>query len=1114
MNLSKAFIERPVATTLLTLGLALAGMVSYFLLPVAPLPSVDMPVIFVSASMAGASPEVMAATVATPLERHLGTIAGVNEMTSSSSTGSTRVVLQFDMNRDIDGAARDVQAAIVAARADLPAALRSNPTYRKMNPADQPVMILALTSDTLTPGQIYDSASTILSQKLSQVNGIGQVQVSGSSLPAVRVDLNPRALFKYGIGLETVRAALSAANANAPKGALEDGPKRYQVYVNDQARTANDFKNLIVAYRGDAAVRLQDVASITDGVEDVRNLGMANGKPAVLVILTRQPGANIIATVDSVKAILPQLQASLPPAVHVDIANDRTTSIRASVRDVQITMVIAVLLVMLVVYLFLRNGRATIIPSVAVPLSILGTFGVMYLCGFTLDVFSLMALTVATGFVVDDAIVVLENVTRHIEAGMPRLQAAMVGTGEVGFTVLAMSLSLIAVFLPILLMGGPIGRLFQEFAVVLAAAVAISLVVSLTTTAMLCGHLDFKHGEGEQGWLLRQSERAFEWMRWNYTRSLTWALANPRVLIVCFFATLGITIFLFPRMPTSLIPSEDTGQVMGNIRADQSISFQLMQQKFKAFVGIIAKDPSVESVVGFIGGGGGPRGGGVNSASVFVQLKPLGERSGRMQTDDVVAQLRTKLTGIAGARISLNGARNFRVGGRQSDSFYQYSLLGEDIADLDKWVPKIVDALSNAPEFEDVNTDRQDAGLEIQLQIDRAAAARLGISTTQITSTLYDAFGQRQVSTIYEDMNQYHVVMGVAPAFWQSPETLKDIYVSKSGGAVSGSQATAAVSSTVSSTSSSSTSSTSSSTDSTTDLRRNQQLNALVSSTGGAASTASSLSTYQETMVPLSAFTSYGPGLAPLSINHQGPFVATTISFNLAQGKTLGEAVDVINRTMASINVPSSIHGEYGGNARLFQQNSGNMLLLIFAAIAVVYIILGVLYESLIHPLTIISTLPSAGLGALIAILFARKFNDTIDLSIIAWIGIILLIGIVKKNAIMMVDFALDAERRRGLSPREAIFEACQLRFRPIMMTTFAAILGALPLAVGFGAGSEMRQPLGIAIVGGLIVSQLLTLYTTPVIYLYMDRFRLWAKRRWNRFYARLLGDPIPEEGA
>jgi multidrug efflux pump len=1108
MNISKVFIERPVATTLLTMGLALAGIVSYFLLPVAPLPSVDMPVIFVSAQMAGASPEVMASTVATPLERHLGTIAGVNEMTSSSSVGSSRITLQFDINRDIDGAARDVQAAIVASRADLPAALRSNPTYRKINPADQPVMILALTSGTLTPGQIYDAASTILSQKLSQVGGIGQVQVSGSSLPAVRVDLNPRALFKYGVGLETVRAALSAANANAPKGALEEGPRRYQVYVNDQARTANDFKSLIVAYRNGAAVRLADVAEVSDGVEDVRNLGMANGKPAVLVILTRQPGANIIETVANVKKVLPQLQAALPPAVHLDIVNDRTQSIQASVTDVQITMVIAVLLVMMVVYLFLRNGRATIIPSVAVPLSILGTFGVMYLCGFTLDVLSLMALTVATGFVVDDAIVVLENVTRHIEEGMPRLQAAMVGTGEVGFTVVAMSLSLIAVFIPILLMGGPIGRMFQEFAVVLAAAVGLSLVISLTTTAMLCGHIDFKNGEGKQGWLLNRSERVFEWMKRTYDRTLGWALANPLTIMGVFALTFVLNIFLWFQVPTGFLPAEDTGQVQGGIRADQAISFQLMQQKFTQFVKIIAEDPGVDTVSGFTGGGGGgPRGGSVNSANVFIQLKPLPQRGG-MKTNDVVDRLNTKLKGIAGARIFLRAAGNFRAGGRQSDSSYQYSMLGDTLADLDTWVPRITDALLNVPEIADVNSDRQDAGLEIQLQIDRATAARLGVNTTQITSTLYDAFGQRQVSTIYEDLNQYHVVMGVAPQFWQSPETLKDIYVSTSGGAISGTAASAAAAGTVVSSTAQLTAD-----DVANDARRNQQMNALVTSVGGGASTAASISTRQEKMVPLSAFTSFGPGLMPLSINHQGPFVATTFSFELAKGKTLGQAVDAIHRVMAQLNVPISIHGEFAGNARMFQTQNSGQLWQILAAVVTVYIVLGVLYESLIHPLTIISTLPSAGVGALIALLFARKFNQNIDFNTITFIGIILLIGIVKKNAIMMVDFALDAERRRGLTSREAIFQACQLRFRPIMMTTFAAILGALPLALGFGTGSEMRQPLGISIVGGLIVSQVLTLYTTPVIYLYMDRFRLWSGRRWNRFYARLLGDPMPEAG-
>jgi multidrug efflux pump len=1108
MNFSHTFIERPVATTLLTLGLAMAGIVAYFLLPVAPLPSVDMPVIFVAAQMAGASPETMSTSVATPLERHLGAIAGVNEMTSSSSVGTTRISLQFDINRDIDGAARDVQAAIVAARVDLPASLRSNPTYRKINPADQPVLILALTSDTLTPGQIYDSASTILQQKLSQVSGIGQVQISGSSLPAVRVDLNPRALFKYGIGLEDVRAALSAANANAPKGAVEMGAKRYQIYVNDQARTAGDFRSLIVAYRNDAAVRLSDVASVYDGVEDVRNLGMANGRPAILVILFRQPGANIIATVDNVKKALPQLQRALPPSISLDIANDRTTSIRSSLHDVEITMLIAIVLVMLVVYLFLRNARATLIPSVAVPLSLIGTFGVMYVAGFTLDVLSLMALTVATGFVVDDAIVVLENVTRHIEAGMPRYQAALLGTKEVSFTVLSMSVSLIAVFIPILLMGGIVGRFFQEFAVTLAAAIGISLVISLTTTAMLCGHLDLRHGEVRQGWLLRNSERAFEWGRRTYATTLRWALANPLTIMLFLLIAVGLNVFLYTRVPTGFLPNEDTGQVMANIRADQSISFQLMQKKFTQFVQIIAKDPSVDSVVGFTGGGGGgPRGGSVNTANVFVQLKPIGDRPHRMKTDAVIDQLRNKLNSVEGARIFLSSVGNFRAGARQGNAAYQYTMLGDTLDDLNSWVPKITDALQNVPELEDVSSDRQDAGLEVDLQIDRSSASRLGISTSQIDNTLYDAFGQRQVSTIYNDLNQYHVVMGVAPEFWQSPETLKDIYVSTSGGSLSGTQATGAVAgTTVVSNAASPTAA-----DVANDAVRNQQLNSLTSTIRGNVSTGASVSTRVEKMVPLAAFASYGPGTMPLSINHQGPFVATTFSFNLATGKTLADAVSAINRTMSDLHVPVTVHGEFAGNARVFTESFENEPILILAAIITIYIVLGILYESLIHPITILSTLPSAGVGACIALLIAHKFDDTIEFSLISFIGVILLIGIVKKNAIMMIDFALVAERERGLSSREAIFEACQLRFRPIMMTTFAAILGALPLAVGFGTGSEMRQPLGISIVGGLVVSQVLTLYTTPVVYLYLDRFRLWTSSRWRRFYARLLGDPLPE---
>ena len=1099
MNFSRVFIERPVATTLLTMGLALSGIGAFFLLPVAPLPSVDLPVIFVSAQMPGASPETMSSSVATPLERHLGAIADVDEMTSSSSVGSTSVVLQFGLDRDIDGAARDVQSAISAARADLPAALRSNPTYRKLNPADQPVLILALTSETLSPGQMYDSASTILQQKLSQVPGIGQVQLGGSSLPAVRVDLNPRALFKYGIGFEDVRAALSAANANSPKGAVEAGPQRYQIYVNDQARTAADFRDLVVAYRGGAAVRLSDVGKVYDGVGDVRNLGMANGKPAILVILFRQPGANIIATVDNVKATLPQLQASLPPSIHLIVANDSTTSIRASLHDMEITMAIAITLVMFVVYLFLRNARAALIPCIAVPLSLVGTFAVMYLLGFSLDNMSLMALTVATGFVVDDAIVVQENVTRYIEQGMTRFEATLKGAREVGFTVLAMSLSLIAVFLPILLMGGIIGRFFQEFAITLASAIVISLVVSLTTTPMLCAHLNLHKREGKQGWLLNGSERIFEWGKSAYSTSLRWALGNPGFIMFILLVTVILNVFLYYEVPKGFLPSQDNGQVNGGIRADQSISFQLMQKKFAQFVGIIAKDPAVENVAGFAGGGGGgPRGGGSNSGNVFIQLRPLSQRN-NMSTEQVIERMRGKLGGVAGARLFLRSTGDFRVGGRQSLSTYQYTILGDTLSDVDEWTPKINSALENVPELEDVNSAREDRGLEVALSIDRATAARLGISMSQINSTLYDAFGQRQVSTIYNDLNQYHVVMGVAPEFWQSPETLKSIYVSTSGGAVSGTQATGSVAGTtvISSTA------TQTAADVAADSLRNQQLNALTASARGGVSTGSAVSTRIEKMVPLAAFSHYGPSTTPISVQHQGPFVATTFSFNLPAGVSLGTATSAIQRTMANLHVPISLHGEFAGNARLFSQSIGSVPLLIVAAIIAVYIVLGILYESLVHPWTILSTLPSAGVGAVMALLITGT-----EFSLLALIGVILLIGIVKKNAIMMIDFALAAERERGLSSRDAIYEACQMRFRPIMMTTFAAILGALPIAIGFGSGAGFRQPLGISIVGGLIVSQLLTLYTTPVVYLYMDRWRLRAKRRWNRWYSSILGDP------
>jgi multidrug efflux pump len=1106
MSFSSVFVRRPIATTLLTIGLALAGIAAYFLLPVASLPNVDIPTIFVTASMPGASPETMSTSVATPLERHLGSIADVTEMTSQSSVGNTRIVLQFGLDRNIDGAARDVQAAINAARADLPTSLKSNPIYRKLNPASAPILILALTSDALSPGQIYDSASTILQQKLSQVDGIGQVQIGGSSLPAVRIDLNPRALFKYGIALEDVRAALSAANANAPKGAIEQGPLKFQVAVNDQARVADQYRTLIVAYRDGAAVRLQDIADISDGVEDVRNIGMANGKPAILVILYGQPGVNVIQTVNNVKAELADLQAAIPPSIRLAIANDRTGTIRASVRDVEITMTVSIILVVLVVFLFLRNGRAALIPSVAVPLSLLGTFGLMYFARFSLDNLSLMALTVATGFVVDDAIVVLENITRHIEAGMPRFEATLLGAREVGFTVLSMSLSLIAVFLPITLMGGIVGRFFNEFAMVLSGAVLISLVVSLTTTPMLCATLDLHRPDRRQGRLLRFAERVFDGGLRTYDRSLRWALDNPGTIMFVLAVAILLNFYLYFIVPKGFFPTEDTGDVNGGIRADQSISFQLMQQKFAKFVTIIARDPAVQSVVGFAGGGGGgPRGGATNSGNVFVQLKPKSERGG-LSTDQVIDRLRDPLGTVAGARMFLQNAGGVPgAGGRQGNGAYQYTLQADTLDDLAEWMPKITNALQDVPELEDVNSDREDKGLEVALTIDRNTAARLGITTSQIDNTLYDAFGQRQVSTIYNDLNQYHVVMGVAPAFWQSPETLKDIYVSTSGGAVSGTAATGSVAGTT----------TLANTAALTvdqvaqDALRNQQLNALTNSVRGGASTGAAVSTVQETMVPLAAFSSFGPGTTPLSINHQGPFVSATFSFNLAKGVSLGQATAAIQRTMADIHVPTSVHGGFAGSAQIFQQSLSGEPLLILAAIIAVYIVLGVLYESYVHPLTILSTLPSAGVGAVLALLIAR-----IEFSLFALIGVILLIGIVKKNAIMMIDFALVAEREQGLSSRDAIYKACLLRFRPIMMTTFAAILGALPLAIGFGTGSELRQPLGIAIVGGLIVSQLLTLYTTPVVYLYLDRFRTRAKRGWDRWYAHLLGDDrLPQPG-
>ncbi|HLY06488.1 MAG TPA: efflux RND transporter permease subunit [Rhizomicrobium sp.] len=1088
MNISAPFVARPVATMLLTIGLALAGLLGLFHLPVAPLPNVDIPTIVVSAQMPGASPETMATSVATPLERHLGTIADVSEMTSSSSVGSSRVVLQFGIDRDINGAARDVEAAINAARVDLPTALRSNPTYRKFNPADAPILILALTSPTLTTGQIYDSASTIVQQKLSQVEGVGQVQIGGSSLPAVRIDLYPQALFKYGIGLEDIRAALSAANANAPKGAVDAGPLKYQIYTNDQATVAAQYRTLVVAYRNGAPVRLQDVARVYAGVEDVRNIGLTNGKPAILVILYRQPGANMVETVDHVRTALPELRAALPPSIQLIVANDRTTSIRTSLHDVERTMVLSIGLVILVVFLFLRNGRAALIPSIAVPLSLIGTFGVMYLMGFSLDNLSLMALTVATGFVVDDAIVVLENISRHMESGMPRARAILIGAGEVGFTVLSMSLSLVAVFLPILLMPGLVGRFFFEFAMTLSIAIMISLVVSLTATPMLCRWLP-RHDEAEQrqGRILWMAEYVFEWSRRAYDRALTLSLRHPAVVLLTLAAVVLLNFYLFVKIPKGFLPTEDTGELFGRITADQSISFQLMEKKFSQFVSIIASDPAVQNVTGFTGGGsgGGPGGSAVNSGSVFVQLKPEDER--RISTDEEVIRLTRKLRKLSGAQLHLQNAGNFRVGGRQGE--YQYSIQADTVEELNAWVPKITAALQNLPELWDVNSDRDAAALDADLDIDRATAARLGVSISQIENTLYDAFGQRQVSTIYKDLNQYHVVMGVAPQFWQSPSSLNDIYVSTAGGTVSGTQSTGAVAGTfVGNAASAPTAAAIAA-----DVVRNQAMNAIANTGRGSASTGAAVSSAQETMVPLAAVSHFASGNTPLSVNHEGPFVATTFSFNLPPHGSLQAAVAAINRTMLDLHVPASVHGGFAGNALAYQNSMSDEPLLILAAILAVYIVLGVLYESYIHPLTILSTLPSAGVGALLALMITGT-----EFTLLALIGVLLLIGIVKKNAIMMIDFALAAERSEGLSSREAIHKACLMRFRPIMMTTFAAILGSLPLALGLGTG--FSKSLGISVVGGLIVSQLLTLFTTPVVYLCLDRLSSRRKSSSARY--------------
>jgi multidrug efflux pump len=1094
MNFSSSFIARPVATTLLTVAVVLAGGVAFFRLPVASLPQVDFPTISVQASMPGASPETMATSVATPLERHLGQIADVTEMTSQSSVGSSHVTLQFGLDRDINGAARDVQAAINASRVDLPAALKSNPTYRKVNPADAPIMILALSSKTLSQGRIYDAASTVIQQKLSQLDGIGQVTVGGSSLPAVRIELNPNALFKYGIGLEDVRAAIAATNANSPKGFIEDGAQRFQIYANDQARTADQYRELLIAYRNSAPVRLSDVAEVLDSVEDLRNQGLYNGNPSVLVFLFRQPGANIIDTVDHVKALLPQLQASISSAIDLNVVMDRTTTIRASLREVERTLLIAITLVIGVVFVFLRNVRATLIPTVAVPVSLIGTFGVMYLLGYSLDNLSLMALIVATGFVVDDAIVVLENTTRHIEAGMPRLQAALLGARQVGFTVISMSLSLVVVFLPILLMGGIVGRLFREFAVTLSVAVLISLAISLTTTPMMCAMFlkqrqpePSAHSFSLLSKIYDASAYIFDGMLRVYDFLLRRALSNAPIVMLILFIMIGLNVYLFIIVPKGFFPQQDTGRLMGGIQADQSISFQAMQPKLAQFLGIVKEDPAVSDVVAFTGGGQ------TNGGNVFVALKPLSER--QQTADQVIARLRGKIALVPGASLFLQSAQDIRVGGRSSNAQYQYTLQADHLAELRTWTTKLTGVLQHEPGLTDVNSDLEEKGLETFLTFDRATVTRLGLKLSQIDNTLYDAFGQRQVSVIYNPLNQYHVIMEVAPQFLQSPEMLKEIYVSTSGGSASGTQLSGPVAGTtsVNSVSTSKTTAENSAASIANDAARNESTNQIAAIGHNGASAGSAISSAAEDMVPLMAFSRYAPGNTALAVNHHGHFAANTISFNLPEGKSLSDATAIMKKAAEQIGLPETVHGSFQGTAKVYSDSLANEPILILAALLAVYIVLGILYESYIHPITILSTLPSAGVGAVLALMLFHS-----EFTIIAMIGVILLIGIVKKNAIMMIDFALDAERNQGLDSREAIYQACLMRFRPIMMTTMAALLGALPLALIQGDGGELRRPLGLAIVGGLIVSQMLTLFTTPVIYLYLDRFRLWCQRKWD----------------
>ena len=1041
MSLSSPFVHKPVGTTLLTVAIVLAGAIGYFMLPVSPLPQIDFPTISVSASLPGASPETMASAVATPLERQFGRIAGITEMTSASSLGTTSITMQFDLDRDINAAARDVQAAINAARGQLPANLPNNPSYRKVNPADAPIMMLALTSDTYTKAQMYDAASTILQQRLSQVPGVGQVMVGGGSAPAVRVDLNPTVLNHYGIALEDVRLALGSANANRPKGSISDEQHTWAITATDQLMTAAEFESLMVVYRNGAPVRLRDVATVTDSVQDIRAYGLSddkrdgqpNGKPAITIIIFRQPGGNMIETVDRIIALLPQLDAQIPADMHLSIAMDRTATIRASLHDVQFTLLISIALVILVVFLFLRDFRATLIPAVAVPVSLVGTFGVMYLAGYSLDNLSLMALTIATGFVVDDVIVVIENISRHLEAGMTPMKASLLGAKEIGFTVLSISVSLIAVFIPILLMSGIIGRLFREFAVTLSVAIAISLLISLTTTPMMCAILLKSKSEQERGWLYTFSESIFDGIHNLYRITLAWVLRHHRLTMAVAISTLGLTVYLYSIAQTGFFPQQDTGRLTGNLIADQDTSFQSISRLLQQFSRVVSEDPAVDGLVAFVGGNSGAS----NTGRMFVTLKPQSQR--KMKADEVIARIRKNAAKIPGATLVLQSVQDLRIGGRTSSAQYQYTIKGDSLEELNTWGAKLLREMRNVTGLVDVNSDQQNKGLQTRLNIDRPTAARLGISMSTIDNTLYDAFGQRQVSTIYKSMNQYYVVMQVESDFSQSPDSLKHIFVKGQN----------------------------------------------------------------EAQIPLNSLYRQTSNNSALSANHSGQFPSVTISFNLAPNTALGDVVPRIEQVARELGMPQSIQGRFQGTAQAFQDSQRNQMLLIIAAIVSVYIVLGILYESYVHPITILSTLPSAGVGAFLALRICGM-----ELNVMGMIGILLLIGIVKKNAIMMIDFALELERNSGKSSEEAIFEACLLRFRPITMTTLAALLGGLPLAMGTGNGAELRKPLGVAIVGGLIFSQMLTLYTTPVVYLYLDSFCHW----WNRVRKRIPAMDHPDQ--